>query len=60
MTIAEPVWFRYAEWDYSDPSFPVLIGLRKDTPPEIVRRFKREQGGMGTHEGRGRRVGFRL
>ena len=43
MTIAEPVWFRYAEWDYSDPSFPVLIGLRKDTPPEIVKQFKRDQ-----------------
>lgn len=43
MTIAEPVWFRYAEWDYSDPSFPVLIGLRKDTPSEIVEQFKRDQ-----------------
>lgn len=38
-----PVWFDYAEWDYSDPSFPVLKGLRKDTPEEIVKAFERDQ-----------------
>ncbi len=43
MTMEEPVWFRYVEWDYSDPSFPVMKGLRKDTPPEIVKRFKKDQ-----------------
>ena len=43
MTMAEPVWFRYAEWDYSDPSFPVMKGLRKDTPPEIAKRFEEDQ-----------------
>jgi len=43
MTIAKPVWFEYAEWDYSNISYPVLIGLRKDTPPEIVEAFKRDQ-----------------
>ena len=43
MTMMEPVWFRYVEWDYSDPSFPVMIGLRKDTPQEIVKRFKKDQ-----------------
>ncbi len=43
MTILRPVWFDYAEWDYSDPSYPVLIGLRKDTPEEIVKAFERDQ-----------------
>jgi hypothetical protein len=43
MTMAEPVWFRYTEWDYSDPSFPVMKGLRKDTPPEIVKVFRKDQ-----------------
>ena len=43
MTMAEPVWFRYVEWDYSDPSFPVMKGLRKDTPKEIVRKFEKDQ-----------------
>ncbi len=43
MTMAKPVWFDYCEWDYSDPSFPVLKGLRKDTPPEIVKAFERDQ-----------------
>jgi hypothetical protein len=43
MTEAKPEWFDYAEWDYSDPSFPVFKGLRKDTPPEIVERLVRER-----------------
>ena len=33
----------YVEWDYSDPSFPVMIGLREDTPPEIRKRFEEDQ-----------------
>ena len=43
MTMPRPIWFDYVEWDYSDPSFPVMKGLRKDTPPEIVKEFKRDQ-----------------
>ena len=43
MTMERPIWFDYVEWDYSDPSFPVMKGLREDTPPEIVKRFKRDQ-----------------
>ena len=43
MTMAEPEWFRYVVWDYSDPSFPVMVGLREDTPPELVKQFKRDQ-----------------
>ena len=43
MTMAKPVWFDYVEWDYSDPSFPVMKGLRKDTPPEILKVFERDQ-----------------
>ena len=43
MTMIEPVWFRYVEWDYSDPMFPVMKGLREDTPPEIRKQFKKDQ-----------------
>ena len=43
MTIARPVWFDYVVWDYSDPSFPVLVGLREDTPPDIAKRFHEDQ-----------------
>ena len=43
MTIARPEWFDYCVWDYSDPSFPVLIGLREDTPPEMRKRFEEDQ-----------------
>ncbi len=43
MSMAEPEWFRYVEWDYSDPSFPVMKGLRKDTPPELVKKFEEDQ-----------------
>lgn len=43
MTMAKPVWFDYVEWDYSDPSFPVMKGLRKDTPREIVKAFEEDQ-----------------
>ncbi len=43
MTMEEPKWFRYVVWDYSDPSFPVMVGLREDTPPELVKQFKRDQ-----------------
>ena len=53
MTMMEPVWFRYVEWDYSDPSFPVMIGLRKDTPPEIVKKFEEDQKAYREAEERG-------
>ncbi len=43
MTIAEPEWFEYVVWDYSDPSFPVMKGLKKGTPKEIVEQFERDQ-----------------
>ena len=43
MSISRPVWFDYAEWDYSDPSFPVLKGLREDTPEEIMKQFEDDQ-----------------
>ncbi len=43
MTMTKPVWFDYVEWDYSDPMYPVMIGLRKDTPPEIVKQFEEDQ-----------------
>lgn len=43
MTMEKPIWFDYVEWDYSDPSFPVMKGLRKDTPKEIVKAFERDQ-----------------
>lgn len=28
---------------YSDPSFPVMKCLRKDTPPEILKEFRKDQ-----------------
>ena len=43
MTIGRPVWFDYVVWDYSDPSFPVMKGLKKDTPKEIIEQFKKDQ-----------------
>ena len=43
MTMLKPIWFDYCVWDYSDPSFPVLVGLREDTPPEIKKQFKKDQ-----------------
>ena len=39
----EPVWFKYVVWDYSDPSFPVMKGLKKDTPKDIIKAFKDDQ-----------------
>lgn len=53
MTMARPVWFEYCVWDYSDPLFPVLIGLREDTPPEIVREFEMDQKAFREAERRG-------
>ena len=43
MTMLKPEWFEYVIWDYSDPMFPVMGGLREDTPPELVKQFKRDQ-----------------
>ena len=43
MTMLKPIWFDYCVWDYSDPSLPVLVGLREDTPPEIKKQFKKDQ-----------------
>ena len=41
--MARPVWFDYCVWDYTDPSFPVLVGLREDTPEDIRKKFERDQ-----------------
>ena len=43
MTIARPEWFDYVVWDYSDPSFPVMKGLKKNTPKKIIEQFKKDQ-----------------
>ena len=43
MTMVCPVWFEYCVWDYSDPSYPVLVGLRDDTPPEIRKQYEKDQ-----------------
>lgn len=40
MTMCEPSWFDYIEWDYSDPSFPVFVKLRDDTPEEIRKEYE--------------------
>ena len=41
--MARPVWFDYCVWDYTDPSFPVLVGLREDMPEDIKKKFERDQ-----------------
>lgn len=41
--IIEPEWFKYVVWDYSNPSFPVMKGLRKDTPKELIKQFEEDQ-----------------
>ena len=43
MTIAKPSWFDYVVWDYSDPSFPVMKGLKKNTPKKLIKKFKEDQ-----------------
>ena len=43
MSMKMPEWFDYVVWDYSDPSFPVMKGLRKDTPEDIRKKFERDQ-----------------
>lgn len=53
MTMARPAWFDYVEWDYSDPSFPVMKGLRKDTSEEIREQFERDQKEYREAEDRG-------
>ena len=43
MSMLKPDWFDYVVWDYSDPSFPVMKGLKKNTPKELVEQFKKDQ-----------------
>ena len=43
MTIARPIWFDYCVWDYSVPMYPVLIGLRDDTPEDVRKQFEEDQ-----------------
>lgn len=43
MSMDIPEWFSYVVWDYSDPSFPVMKGLKKNTPKELVKKFKEDQ-----------------
>ena len=43
MSIPRPIWFDYCVWDYSDPMYPVLIGLKEDTPEEIRKQFEEDQ-----------------
>ena len=38
----KPVWFDYLVWDYSDESFPVAKGLRKDTPTSVIEEYKKD------------------
>lgn len=42
MTIDKPVWLDYAVWE-DVGGYPQLIGLKKDTPKEIVEQFKKDQ-----------------
>lgn len=41
--MGQPEWFEYVVWDYSDPSFPVMKGLKKNTPKDIIEKFKKDQ-----------------
>lgn len=41
--MGKPVWFNYVVWDYSDKMNPVMKGLKKDTPPDIVSKFRKDQ-----------------
>ena len=43
MTMSKPVWFDYLVWDYSDPTFPMIVGLREDTPLNIVKQYFEDQ-----------------
>lgn len=43
MTMEQPEWMKYAVFDYTDPSYPVLKGLKKNTPKKIVKKFKEDQ-----------------
>lgn len=42
MTIKEPRWTRYAEYELVN-GFPVCVGLRKDTPEDIRKEFEQDQ-----------------
>lgn len=40
MSIAEPEWYQYLVWDMSDELYPKPIGFKKDTPKEILEKYK--------------------
>lgn len=37
----KPIWFEYLVWDYTDESFPVPKGFRKDTPSDVIEAYKK-------------------
>lgn len=41
--MAKPVWYDYIVWDFSDPSFPKMVGFEKDTPEDIIEQYKKDK-----------------
>ena len=37
-----PEYFEYIVWDYSDKWNPKIKGFRKDTPPELIEKWKKD------------------
>lgn len=40
--IEKPVWYDYVVYDMSNPSNPVAVGFRPDTPKEILKAYKKD------------------
>ena len=38
----KPIWYDYIVWDVSDELMPIAKGFKKDTPPEIIRAYKKD------------------
>ena len=37
-----PEYFEYIVWDYSDQWNPRIKGFKKDTPPELIEKWKKD------------------
>jgi len=42
MTLIMPIWFKYAEWDRSDPKHPRIKGPKKNATKKAVEAYLRD------------------
>jgi len=38
----KPVWFDYVVWAFDEEGFPIMKGLKKGTPKDVIAKYKQD------------------